>query len=132
MKEISIDGVEYILTPKIKEELFNDWRIPTIDELGTIRNRNEVNPACDLDDCASNLYWSSTPTADDSNYAWGIRFSTGDEGNYSKNDNGVVRCVRDGNNGLEWSASSEHKMNWNKAIEYAKNLVAPVYYNGVI
>ena len=69
MKEITIDGVEYTLTPKVKEELFNDWRLPTIDELGTIRNRSKPNLTCDLDDCFSDRYWSSTPVADYNNGA---------------------------------------------------------------
>ncbi len=128
MKEIIIDGVEYTLTPKAKEELFDDWRLPTIDELGTIRNRNMFNPACDLADCVSNNYWSSTPSADGSDYAWYIHFHFGGEDYYYEGNNGYVRCVREGNNGLEWSATSENKMNWNEAIEYSKNLVAPVYY----
>ena len=104
------------------------WRLPTIDELGTIRNRKQVNPACDLDDCTSLFYWSSTPTAVDSSTAWGIAFYGGSEVYDYKDFSFNVRCVRDSENGLEWSATAENKMNWDVAVEYARNLVAPVYY----
>ena len=50
------------------------------------------------------------------------------DGSSDKSIKRLVRCVRDGENGLEWSATTKNRMVWNEAIEYAKNLVAPVYY----
>ena len=72
MKEITIDGIEYLIIPKVNEELFNDWRLPTIRELHTLVNFEKYEPACDLEDCVSGRYWSSTPRVDGSGYSWEI------------------------------------------------------------
>ena len=134
MKTIIIDGVEYSITPICKstesEVMYNDWRLPTIQELLTLVNYNKYNPACDLEDTQCNFYWSSSPFAPDSRNAWSVHFGEGVDYWEGKSRFHLVRCVRDGENGLEWSASSEKSMTWNEAMEYAKNLIAPVYYKG--
>jgi len=131
MKEITIDGVDYILTPKSTnstKELHSDWRLPTIQELITIVDFTKYNPACDLVDVISDKYWSSTTNAGNTDFAWNVYFGSGFSNYNSKYNSYYVRCIRDTSNGLEWSASSTEKMAWDEAIEYAKNLTASTYY----
>ena len=57
---------------------FTNWRVPTIAELSSITNKGTPNPAIDINyfpHSFSNGYWSSSPTANNSNFAWYIDFS---------------------------------------------------------
>jgi len=127
MKTITIDGTEYDLVPK-DEALVSDWRLPTTEELLTLVKYEKYNPASDLADTASSYYWSSTTYVHDEDYAFSVHFYIGNSYNNYKSVAYYVRCVKDGKHGLEWSASSNTEMDWHQAIEYAKNLEAPVYY----
>ena len=80
---------------------FSDWRVPTIDELISIRNLNRINPSIDTDyfpnDAAMDV-WSSSPIAFSSNYAWYVYFSYGNSYylNHLRSNNYRVRLVRGG------------------------------------
>ena len=109
----------------------SDWRLPTRLELLTLVNDKKRRPACDLEDTIfSSVYWSSTTVVSYTGYAWYVDFGNGASSFYSKTKYYYVRCVRTGKKGLHWSKSSEHKMNWDEAFEYAENLIAETYCKG--
>ena len=110
------------------KKTYSDWRLPRIQELLTLVDYEKHTPACALQDTKDTYYWSSTTDASDTSYAWLVGFYDGSDGNDDKAYSYYVRCVRDGENGLEWSASSIKPMSWAEAHEYAANLIAPVYY----
>ena len=66
---------------------FNDWRLPTKDELNLIYENKE-----DIGGFSSNFYWSSSEY--NANYAWIQYFFDGFQGNDNKDSNELVRCVR--------------------------------------
>jgi hypothetical protein len=75
-----------------------DWRLPTIEELFALADRSRHGPAIDTEafpDTQSDWYWSSTPLAWSSDYAWIVDFSYGDA-NYDHRgcDDALARAVR--------------------------------------
>ena len=69
---------------------FNDWRLPTKQELLIVYdNKNSIGNFKD------GRYWSSTPSG--SNGAYRVDFSDGDVDCVVKSGSGYVRCVRGGN-----------------------------------
>ena len=128
-----------------------DWRLPSIEELETIVNYGEDEPALTKNifrNYTSSLYWSSTaPVFDQISYAWYIYFGDGDTGGSDKSRNNHVRCIRNGSlllsklthngstviddiTGLQWQdneAVLTTAQTWSDAIEYCEDLILDGY-----
>lgn len=78
---------------------FDDWRLPTADELASLVHHGRTNPAIDLDyfpdvPSADALYWTSTPFAQDASKAWSVNFDNGELVNVQKAYPAYLRLVR--------------------------------------
>ena len=79
---------------------FSDWRLPTIEELQSIVNRETYDPAINTAYFPNTIpsgYWSSTTDAHDTDYAWLVNFYYGVVSiYYRKSGTFYVRAVRSG------------------------------------
>ncbi len=105
MWQTSDDGIKknWYEAKKYCEELklkgYNDWRLPTIDELMSIIDKNKYAPAINTKvfKCRNAYYWSSTETNNKKEKrvdARGISFKNGFNITYFKDYKDYVRCVR--------------------------------------
>ncbi len=76
---------------------FQDWRLPTIQELLTIVDYERTSPALlkvfnYVED--ESFYWTQTVVADESDAYWGVNFKRGASSKASEYYDRYVRCVR--------------------------------------
>lgn len=85
---------------KIKAAGFDDWRLPSRNELITLTDLTRINPAIDTDffpDTPNDWFWSTTPYASSpSGCAWYVGFGGGDANWGGQSYDGFVRAVRVG------------------------------------
>jgi len=77
----------------------NDWRMPNVDELRNWAHTGLGLPAVDgnyFPNTSNYFYWSSTPSAEYGEYAWGVTFSNGGAYINIKKYAERVRLVRSG------------------------------------
>lgn len=73
----------------------SDWRLPTVQELVTLRDAGRYNPSIDpVFVCRSSDYWSSTVYARYTDHAWDVDFDLGNVNWYYQTLNFYVRPVR--------------------------------------
>lgn len=89
----------------------SDFRVPSIDELESIRDRSRFDPAIDTDafpGCPSAWFWSDTPHAyTPSGFAWVVHFYLGYSDLDHRGDGGRVRAVRGASRQLSASFPAE-------------------------
>ncbi len=79
----------------------NDWRMPTVDELSNIADIGIASPGLTIDatyfpNTPASGFWSGSPFAGNSDYAWGVGFGSGSGFWYDRNYANQVRLVRAG------------------------------------
>lgn len=88
-----------------------DFRVPSIDELESIRDRSRFDPAIDTDafpGCPSAWFWSDTPYAyATSEFAWIIDFNHGDSYGDHRSNLNRVRAVSGSSRQLSASLQAE-------------------------
>ena len=77
----------------------NDWRLPTVIELVSLVDETIVAPGPAINMTAfpstpSAIFWTSSPVAGGTGYAWYVNFSFGSTGFFVVNNTYQVRCVR--------------------------------------
>ena len=77
---------------------YNDWHLPNFNELYYLANREKFNPAMDIgfSNVSNSSYWTSTTYAYYSSRAWVVFFDDGGDFYNGRDNDGLVRCVRDG------------------------------------
>ena len=78
---------------------FGDWRMPTWKELLGIAHRGRINPMIEptyFPNTSSSFFWSGSPFAYDSSYAWFVGFNNGFIYGSARNNDYQVRLVRGG------------------------------------
>ncbi|MGD9974221.1 MAG: DUF1566 domain-containing protein [Desulfatirhabdiaceae bacterium] len=122
---------------------FSDWRLPTVQELAAIVNRNCTDPAINTGyflNTLSDDYWSSTLDESSDSNAWVVDFKLGNNSRYSKSLKKYVRAVRkplspsfrrfvvnndgtvtDNATGLMWHQTTSTGRVWEAALAYCEN-----------
>jgi hypothetical protein len=78
---------------------YTDWVVPDLKALKSLLRDHDKPPKIDhtiFPNTPASLYWSASPDAYNSNYAWNVGFSYGGSNSNNKNYGNYVRAVRAG------------------------------------
>jgi len=78
---------------------YDDWRLPNINELKSIKDRTGNNPVINsvfVNVRTNNYYWSSTSVSGYTHVAWRVGFGDGSVSRNFKEGSNFPRCVRGG------------------------------------
>lgn len=124
---------------------FDDWRLPTLQELFSISDLEIYNPAINsayFPNSVASYYWSSTTPASHTYNACYVKFNDGCVGYLGKAFSHYVRAVRSGQSGslghlviedangtvtdtatgLMWQRAEAGQHTWAQALAYCENL----------
>jgi hypothetical protein len=76
---------------------FEDWRMPTVEELFLLADRSKYRPAIDkafFPSCKSDWYWTASPDASVPDCAWVVGFGYGSASLGGRGRRCCVRAVR--------------------------------------
>jgi hypothetical protein len=76
-----------------------DWRLPNIKELQSLVERSCSNPAINdsvFPNAGNTVFWSASPLAVITDFAWGVSFFNGSVSGIVRDDGRSVRLVRGG------------------------------------
>jgi len=72
------------------------WRVPRVDELASLVDRNLTYPASSFPDRLTHVFWSSSPYVGDTSVAWYVFFDNGYVYSSYRYNTYAVRLVRGG------------------------------------
>lgn len=97
--DVDHDGAEAAVAALNTSKLagFDDWDMPTVEELFCLADRSHADPAIDTDffpSCKIDWYWTKIPYASSSALAWIVNFSYGSSNGCPRYSKCRVRACR--------------------------------------
>jgi hypothetical protein len=81
---------------RVSQETGLPWRVPTVDELASLVDRDRMTPASGFPNMPETWFWSSSPYVGYSYLAWYVNFNSGYVNVINRYNYLAVRLVRGG------------------------------------